>query len=45
MYGYFDEVMKVGVIDNDDMREYAFCQLQTEMKRVKKISPKVWWSI
>ena len=45
MYGYFDEVMKVGVIDNDDMREYAFCQLQAADKLGRKINPRVWWNI
>jgi hypothetical protein len=48
MVGYLDEVLKVGVIDNDDMREYAWAQIQKfekQAKQPKKISPNVWWAI
>jgi hypothetical protein len=46
MRGYLEEVQKVGVIDDDDMREYAWCQLRAQDEITAKIDPTVaLWSI
>jgi len=47
MFGYYNEITRVGEIDNDDMREYAWCQLQLNDKKApKKINPtRVFWNI
>ena len=45
MYGYYNEIMKVGEIDNEDMKDYAWCQLKASERIPQRISPRVWWNI
>ena len=44
MFGYMEEINRVGVIDNDEMRELAFCLLRQAEAR-KQDPRKAFWLV